>query len=366
MSAPAPKKHSQERRASLRTAFGILLIFFVAGALAAGYQIYQRIVGAGPSAAAQPPVSSAEPVASYRRVLDGMVVSSTQLIAPPLVAITVDNHPDARPQAGLEHASLVYEFPVEGLFSRYLAVFSLDAPSPAPIGPVRSARPYFVTIAQELGALYAHVGGSPEALDLITSRGIRDVNEYYKGHLFWRERRGGRFAPHNVMTTTDQMEQGRIQFFPSVTSSVVASWSWSETVPAYLPTTSTATITVDWPGSENRVQWKYDAASQQYTRYRGAKEHRSEKGATILADTIIVQHIHATVLDSAGRLRIDLVGTGAAEIYRDGLRVGGTWKKDALNSRTQWLDAQGNPIPLRPGRIWVQVVSEDVPVIFAR
>lgn len=97
-----------------------------------------------------------------KRWLDGEMVAPDRAEAFP-IAVMIDNDPAARPQFSLAQASLVYEAPVEGGMTRYMAIYPADTDI-LKVGPIRSARPYFVLIAAELGAIYLHVGGSPEAL----------------------------------------------------------------------------------------------------------------------------------------------------------------------------------------------------------
>ncbi len=78
-----------------------------------------------------------------------------------VVAVMFDNHPKARWQAGLKDAEIVYEFPVEAPYTRYLGLFLIN--DPESIGPIRSSRPYFVTKVLEYDAVYVRVGGSEQA-----------------------------------------------------------------------------------------------------------------------------------------------------------------------------------------------------------
>ena len=71
-------------------------------------------------------------------------------------AVMLDNHFDAIPQSGLNQSDMIYEFKAEGEFTRYMAIF--QSQSPSVIGPIRSARPYFVDTAKEYNAIYAHWG----------------------------------------------------------------------------------------------------------------------------------------------------------------------------------------------------------------
>jgi hypothetical protein len=105
----------------------------------------------------------------YRAPLSGRMVEKEKTTRKP-IAVVVENHPDARPQSGLNDAALVFETFAEGGITRFLAVFQEN--DVANIGPVRSARPYFVEWATSLKALFAHVGGNIDALDLISSKKV--------------------------------------------------------------------------------------------------------------------------------------------------------------------------------------------------
>ena len=69
------------------------------------------------------------------------------------IAIMIDDHPDARPQSGFNAASVVWHAPAEGGIPRYMLLFQDKVP--ATVGPVRSARQYYIAWAAEIGR--AHV-----------------------------------------------------------------------------------------------------------------------------------------------------------------------------------------------------------------
>ncbi len=112
-----------------------------------------------------------------RRYIDGVMVAP-EFEKSQLYGVMIDNFSTARPQFGLSAASLVYEAPAEGGVTRYLAFFSPDS-APSEIGPVRSARAYFLNWAKELGATFVHVGGSPDALEAAKRIAKSDLNEFF-------------------------------------------------------------------------------------------------------------------------------------------------------------------------------------------
>ena len=112
----------------------------------------------------------------------------------------IENMVTSRPQSGLDRANLVYEALAEGGITRFLAVFA-SGEEIEKIGPVRSARTYYLDWAKELSAAYIHVGGSPEALRLIPQYDILDLNQFYNSPNFWRAKE--RAAPHNLYTSSE-------------------------------------------------------------------------------------------------------------------------------------------------------------------
>ena len=78
------------------------------------------------------------------------------------IAVMIDDLSPARPQSGFNAASVVWQAPAEGGIPRYMMIFQENIP--ADVGPVRSSRYYYIAWAAEWRAVYAHAGGSPQAL----------------------------------------------------------------------------------------------------------------------------------------------------------------------------------------------------------
>ena len=145
------------------------------------------------------PVKAKEVVKEPEKVVQIVDVNSTSRP----YAIMINNISTARPlQSGLQDAYIIYEIIVEGGITRYLALF-MDQDTER-IGSIRSARHYYLDYALENDAIYVHFGQSPQA-----ERDLRalDVDEiegiYYSNGDFWRTK--GKYAPHNVLTTTQNI-----------------------------------------------------------------------------------------------------------------------------------------------------------------
>lgn len=291
----------------------------------------------------------AEPAA--RRIIDGAPMDEEQK---PLryFAVVIDNLTVARPQAGIAAAPLVIEAPVEGGITRLLAIYpeGMDVPR---VGPVRSARPYFLDWASEFDALFTHVGGSPEALEKLAAYDMRDLNEFFAGAYFSRDR--SKSAPHNVFTSLEDLAAADAKRHGDRELPVVAGWRFKQDAAAD-ERPETAAMRVKYGDSRMDVTWAYARETNDYVRSQGGREHRDEDGSPVRAKNIVVQYAKVSVIDDVGRRRITTVGEGDALIAIDGIAVHGTWRKDARDARTRFYDASGNQIRFNAGPTWIEVV----------
>lgn len=291
------------------------------------------------------------------RAIDG-VATSFELANKYPVAVVIDNlFDEAKPQSGIDRANVVYEVLAEGGITRWLAVFA-SGEEIEKIGPVRSARPYFVSIAQEYNALYAHVGGSPQGLADIDQYNIPDLNQFYDSQYYWRAKE--RFAPHNVYTNSrflslalrdkDVRETGDYQ-------------PWMFKKEKGNPTASQH-ITLDFSTFKYKVEYDYDAGANDYIRSQGGVLDVSEDGVQLRAKNVVVQKVKIGMLD-ASRLSIDLVGDGEGFVFLDGKTNPIRWERETRSDRTRYHYEDGREVQLNPGTTWIELVPEgrDVSVI---
>ncbi len=286
--------------------------------------------------------------------LNGTKVEEAKVQRP--FAVVIENHPDARPQSGLSEADLVYEALAEGGITRFLAIFqSQDVKS---IGPVRSARTYFNDWAQEWGAVYVHVGGNIDALNLLDAgvAGISNADQYYNGDYFTRITT--RPAPHNVYTSIDKLKALSASHSFSIAKSYT-DYIFKDDAPAQTPDASK--ITIDFSMPSFMVQWVYDSSTNTYKRYiAGSAALDNGNKQYIFAKNLIVQRVTAQESHPGDPKLALLMGThtgGEADVYQDGTVVHGTWKY--LNGKTRYYDSSGKEIALNRGQIWIDVVPPD-------
>lgn len=271
-------------------------------------------------------------------------------------AVTIENNVDARPQSGLSKANLVIEAPVEGGITRFLAVFA-DNETVSEIGPVRSARPYFLDWARELNAVYAHVGGSPEAINIIKSdKGLIDLDQYFLSQYYWRSSKRPR--PHNVYTSTELLNEAVDYFLLKESDFEV--WNYKDDLSLTERPEQTDNILIDFSTYANRVEWKYIRESNDYLRYAAGEKHLEKDGGEIRAKNIIIQKTSVVSLDIEDRKKIKTIGDGEAIIFLDGRIIEGVWKKEAVEKRTRFYDKEDNEVEFNRGTTWIEVVGKSV------
>ena len=290
----------------------------------------------------------------YHRLVDGMCVEEENDMNPPLVAIMVENHIHAQPLSGIADAAVVYEAPVEGSIPRLMAIYPLDS-DVEKVGPVRSARPYYLDWVHEYGQMmYMHVGGSPEALERISAEGIFDMNEFSRGWYFWRSKDRG--APHNVYTAENLWNAAFERYGDADADTTFASWKFQKA--DRCQENCITDISLSYGGGAYTPEWTFNSSTMQYDRSEFRRTDRDQDGTAIVVDTVIVQYVDATVLDNIGRLGIDTIGSGDAVVFQGGHAIEGQWQKENRHDRTRWFDEDNEEIELNPGKIWVQVVSQ--------
>jgi len=288
--------------------------------------------------------------------LDGTVVAEDLAEKP--VVVMVENHPFARPQqSGLASASLVREALTEGGITRFMLVFTHDYPER--VGPVRSARPYFVGWASELGGIYAHAGGSEEALsEIYRSDVLINADEDATG----MSRDLDYEPPHNLFLDVAKLADKNF----TEEDWRALGYSYFEFCPVlgchYTTGISANKISARFSlESSYDVEFRYDLVQNAYIR----KQKNLLNGETIAPKNLIIQYASSAPIsdDDKGRIEIAEVGTGQAELFVDGRHFLGSWRKDSVKGRTIFYDPETlEEWVLEPGQTWIMVLDSPAQV----
>lgn len=273
------------------------------------------------------------------------------------LAVVIENAPEARPQSGYNDADIVYEALAEGGITRTLAIFqSKDAKE---IGPVRSARDYFIEWLSEYSGIFAHVGGSAVALGVISRDNIPDINQFYNGSYFWRS--NDRYAPHNVYTTTEKLYAAATAN-KMVTTGAPKPLIFKKEVDE-VDRPATQTVTVNFSGPLFQVIYKYDPKTNSYARSVAGEAARDKNtGVQIAPRNVIVEYTSVVpYINEEGAQGVHIGTTsGKGVFFQDGIATEMTWTKTSRATRTVYKDLQSKEIQFNRGQTWVEVVPADM------
>ena len=278
------------------------------------------------------------------------------------IAVMIDNHSEAWPQAGLNKAYMVYEIVVEGGETRLMALFKgqdLDK-----IGPVRSARHYFIDYAMENDAIYVHFGQSPQAQSDIKKYSINDINGIAEdGTTFWRVK--DKVAPHNAVTSTEKLIQSAKNKKFRTTSKEKSVLNYSAEEVNLENGISANEITI--PHSDlQTVKYKYDEDSKKYVRYARGKEQTDweTKESVETKNIIITLCDNYTLSDVENKLRKGLKNIGTFDGYyiTNGKAIKIKCTKNARDEKTVYKDLQGNEIKVNDGNTFVNICPTNAKV----
>lgn len=279
------------------------------------------------------------------------------------IAVMIDNHNLAWPQAGLNKAYMVYEMIVEGGETRLMALFKgvqVDK-----IGPVRSSRHYFLDYVMENDAIYAHFGWSPFAQNDISTYKINNVNGITESTAtFWRV--SDKSSPHNAVTSTDAILKAAKAKGYSTTSS-------KESVLNYVSDevnleNGVDCLSVTIPHSQlQTVKYQYDSVNKVYKRYARNKAQTDwDTGNAITTKNIIITMCdNYTLQDSEnkGRQGLKNIGTFKGYYITNGKAIEIKCIKEARNLQTKYQDLEGNEINVNDGNTWVNICPVNAKVI---
>jgi hypothetical protein len=277
----------------------------------------------------------------------------------PVTGIMIENSLDARPQSGLADSGVVFEAIAEGGITRFLALYQDTAPED--IGPIRSARPYYVQWLLGFDAGYAHVGGSPEALADIRAWGVRDLDQFGNGGSYHRI--ASRYAPHNVYTGMSNLNQ--LETAKGYGTSIYTGFARNKkAAPLKIPTAKT--IDLNLSGPVYNVHYDYAATTNSYNRSEGGAAHTDANGSRQISPTVVVALIVPYGIASDGRhSEYQTIGSGQTYVFQDGNVTIGTWTKIAEKSQITFADAAGKPLLLNPGQTWLTAVGTADKVSYA-
>jgi hypothetical protein len=298
--------------------------------------------------------------------LDGVGTDGSHAARNPL-AVMVENHPAARPQSGLDKACLVYETVVEGGITRFMAVFVHgDAEV---VGPVRSTRQVFASLAKAWDAFLAHCWAKPSGYDTIKRLRVRNMDVVGKNRRKikrWREK--SRKRPHNLYLSTSQLRRAADKAYARKGGNrpLAPVFEFRDDTPRE-ERPSGGKLRLRYSTRKYNPTFTYDPESNDYTRRLGRRPHRMTDHPKRAKGELELRPRNILVLTTRFRrmkgaknprvLNIRTVGSGKASVFSEGRRTDGRWIRAREGDSWRIVDNAGEPIPLVRGQVWVSIVN---------
>ncbi|MDK7377299.1 DUF3048 domain-containing protein [Peptoniphilus harei] len=278
-----------------------------------------------------------------------------------IFAVMLDNHDDARPQAQISKADIIYEYRVEGEFTRYMALFQSNFPEN--VGPVRSARPYFVQTAKEYNAIYAHWGGSVAGLEEVKKRNVVDLDGIaLEGIVFHRNKNVGKRAPHNGYISLPELENYLVEKGVDVNDNTASLNFYDKE--ANIEGLDVGEITLNF-NNRYKTNFIYDEATGKYKYIRQGQPVIDEAtGQEFDTDNLVVLFQKGVVAGPKGTLKMANIGTGTGLLLQKGKLTPITWEKANEDARTILKYPDETEVKFYPGRTFFSIVDEEKDAVY--
>lgn len=281
------------------------------------------------------------------------------------ILVQISNSPEARPILGLGQADIVYEMIYWGpQHTRYLAVFNDEHPET--VGYLRGTRVFGMSMQMQWDCPFVFRGGqdSPgtSIYDFMTENGItRDFGiDLVRGaapdaQFLVKDRPHPHSSAINLQMVSAQYwptDEGGNAYVPRDPGIVFTQTPFSGDIAAQ-------TLTLAYGNSDYIASYAYDNTAGHWVRsYNGTPQLDGTTDGPIVADNIIVQGNALSFYENNdSRPIIEAVGEGPFYAFIDGQMAQGTWSRPALEDITHYTLENGEPLALKPGKTFVQIVS---------
>ena len=286
----------------------------------------------------------APPPTTYTAPLTGLSITEPSNRRP--ITVMVNNAPQARPQAGLNQADIIYEVLAEGGLTRLVAVYQ-SADIVTRIGPVRSIRPYMIELGESYHGVLAHAGASQDAYAILQTQKKPNLDEIYNaGKFFWRDK--SRKMPHNLYTSLEKLIEGAKYRKYDMEDQEIPTYMFHDEL-TEIQGEYAKQFKVKFQLKKYVVTYSYDEDSKTYKRSINNTPHEdADTKEQLSATNVIVLGADHKTLDDVGRVSINLDLGGDAMLFQHGKVMKGTWIRKADDVIRFVKD--NTEVPLYPGK----------------
>lgn len=288
-----------------------------------------------------------------------------------IVAVMMNNLKKAMPQKGVGSADILYEIEVEGDITRCLAVFS-DLSKVDDIGPIRSARTAFNSVAVSFDAPLIHCGGSPGLALAGRYGGTTDtianwehIDQGSNGKYFYRdtERYNSGYAyEHTLFTTGEKLQQAvNDKGYNTPTEST---YGLQFKDGATVSGEKAEEITVKFKSGKSTIL-TYNATTGKYNLNMHGTEHiDGNTGEAVTFKNVIAIYTKQWYHSDGMHKLYDTIGSGEGYAAMNGQIVPIKWSRESLRSPYVYTLADGTPLTLDVGTSYIALVGIKNPISY--
>lgn len=272
------------------------------------------------------------------------------------VFVVVENTPEARPQWGLTSSDIVWETVVEAGITRMLLMYSDASRIPEKVGPVRSARHYFVDLAEGFDGIFVHFGYSPMAQSQIANHKVNNINGLVDNY-FYRDSSRDVAIEHTSYTTGEAIQKAiaNKEYRTEIKDDYKSPFKFNskdKTLSA-----PCERIYIDFSSSYTYV-YTYNSENKLYEAKLHGASFADSEGVQQSFKNIIICYTDVNDLnDSKGRVDFDL-SEGKGIYLSNGSYTDITWKKGESDDMLKFYNKVGDELSLNVGRTYIAVMDK--------
>lgn len=309
-----------------------------------------------------------EPAVVYRNPFNGEVLEEP--FTGRAVTFTIGNTDEARPQYGISQADIFYEITVEGGLTRCMPVFS-DLSEVGPIGSIRSARTYFISISRAYDAVFLHSGESVYATNMFNQQVVNHVNG--DPAIFYRDadRAAAGYAYEHRHFVNGKNAYEYLQKEFDMTAKEDANYGLNFVDEQTLEGESAKTVQVNFgTGYAKVTKFAYDETAGNYTttllnQARGEEDWIDAGSDEVLRfENLLILYAKKSYAPNAtaGNVLHELVGENTGYYISGGKVVPIKWTRAAEDAPFSYTLEDGTPLSVIPGKTYVGVVPPQSPI----
>ncbi|MDQ4143720.1 MAG: DUF3048 domain-containing protein [Actinomycetota bacterium] len=287
--------------------------------------------------------------------LTGLDPDKESALERPAVAVKIENAEIAYPLSGLDKAEVVYEEPVEGGLTRFMAIYHCTDVAKA--GPVRSSRVVDPAIMSPYTRILAAAGGNDIVRKALEKEGIVLVDEDGSGEAMERVPREGLPTEHTLYADVAELRELGEKDYKEPPADDVFKFGDLEG-----KARDARSISIDFSPS---VNVSYEWNGKGWARSDNGQPQEVEGGGQITVDNVIIEEHtisnSTTLFDVEGNPSpeiTDVTGSGRAVLFRDKKAIEGRWVRKSDKDRVTFETEEGEEMVLKKGTTWIELVPD--------